>query len=143
VDRAFGWRAHYAMLVKIYASRAVGVDSKDSPAVCVGAEKVYQWGEPDPDRVSTSYVERANLTMWMGMRRVPRLTNAFSCKVENHAHAVALHFMHYNFCRAHTTLTGNHPHRYPVTPAMAAGLADHVWTVEEVCALLDPARVMG
>jgi IS1 family transposase len=142
VDQAFGWRAHYAMLIKVYAAgtSGSGYNTKYSPPVCIGAEKVPQWGDPDPDHVSTSYVERANLTMRMGMRRFTRLTNAFSRKVENHAHAVALHFMHYNFCRAHTTLTGNHPHHYPVTPAMAAGLADHVWTVEEVCALLDPAR---
>jgi IS1 family transposase len=139
VDQAFGWRAHYAMLVKIFANNP-DYRGKYTPPVCVGAEKVIQWGDPDPDAISTSYVERANLTMRMGMRRFTRLTNAFSRKVENHAHAVALHFMHYNFCRAHTTLTRNHPHRYPVTPAMAAGLADHVWTVEEVCALLDPAR---
>ena len=138
VDQAFGWRAHYAMLVKIFANNP-DYRSKYTPPVCIGAQKIAQWGDPDPDHISTSYVERANLTRRMGMRRFTRLTNAFSRKVENHGHAVALHFMHYNFCRPHTTLTGNHPHRYPVTPAMAAGLADHVWTVEEVCALLDPA----
>jgi hypothetical protein len=88
----------------------------------------------------SSFVERANLSMRMGMRRFTRLTNAFSRKVENHAHAVSLHFMHYNFCRAHTTLTQAHPLRYPTTPAMAAGVGDHVWTVEEVCAMLDPTR---
>jgi IS1 family transposase len=121
----------------------LGAETKYSPPVCVGADKVVQWGSPDEDHISTSYVERANLTMRMGMRRFTRLTNAFSKKVENHAHAVALHFMHYNFCRAHTTLTQAHPLHYPQTPAMAAGLADHVWTVEEVCALLDPTRLLA
>ena len=139
VDEAFGWRVDYAMLVKVYANTP-DYQSKYSPPVCVGADKVPQWGDPDPDHISTSYVERANLTMRMGMRRFTRLTNAFSRKVANHAHAVALHFMHYNFCRPHTSLTQAHPRHYPTTPAMAAGLADHVWTVEEVCALLDPSR---
>jgi hypothetical protein len=100
-------------------------------------------GDPDPDYVSTSYVERQNLTMRMGNRRFTRLTNAFSRKVENHAYSVDIHFMHYNFCRPHTTLTKAHPYRYPQTPAMAAGLTDHVWTLEEVCAMLDPCRAIG
>jgi hypothetical protein len=88
-------------------------------------------GDPDPKHVSTSYVERQNLTMRMSMRRFTRLTNGFSKKVENHAHAVALHFMYYNFCRVHQTLR--------VTPAMEAGLSDHVWTLEELAGLLDHA----
>jgi IS1 family transposase len=145
IDAAFGWNVDYAQLVKIYAgdqSGTGGTAGRYSPPVCIGAEKIVQTGNPDPDHISTSYVERANLTMRMGMRRFTRLTNAFSKKIENHAHAVALHFMHYNFCRPHQTLTRNHPHRYPVTPAMAIGLADHVWTVEEVCALLDPTRLL-
>ena len=100
-------------------------------------------GDPDPDHVSTSYVERANMTMRMGMRRFTRLTNAFSRKVENHAHAVALQFMHYNFCRPHITLTKAHRLHYPTTPAMAAGAARHVWTLEEVCGLLDPRQKVG
>ncbi|MFL5496197.1 MAG: hypothetical protein ACJ8DC_17565, partial [Gemmatimonadales bacterium] len=79
----------------------------------------------------------------MQMRRFTRLTNAFSKKVENHAYNVDLHFMHYNFCRVHMTLTKAHPLHYPTTPAMAAGIADHVWSVEEVCALLDPSRLIG
>jgi len=81
--------------------------------------------------------------MRMQLRRFTRLTNAFSKKLLNHARAVDIHFMFYNFCRPHMTLTRNHPRRYPVTPAMAAGLSDHVWTVEEVCGLLDPARLVG
>jgi hypothetical protein len=90
-------------------------------------------GNPDPDKISTSYVERQNLTMRMGMRRFTRLTNAFSKKVDNHAAAVALHFMHYNVARPHKTLANP----YPRTPAMAAGVSDHVWTLTEIAALLD------
>jgi IS1 family transposase len=141
VDRAFGRDVDYAMLIKLYA--AVPSSGRYSPPVCVGAEKHWVTGDPDPDYVSTSYVERQNLTMRMGNRRFTRLTNAFSRKVENHAYSVDIHFMHYNFCRPHTTLTKAHPFRYPQTPAMAAGLTDHVWTLEEVCALLDPSRPIG
>ena len=90
-------------------------------------------GDPDPAHIFTSYIERQNLTMRMGMHRFTCLTNAFSRKVENLAHAVSLHFMHYNFCRPHKTLST----RYPTTPAMAAGVADHVWTLEEIAGLLD------
>ena len=90
-------------------------------------------GNPDPAKISTSYVERQNLTMRMGMRRMTRLTNAFSKKVENLAAAVSLHFMHYNFARAHKTLSNP----YPTSPAMAAGVSDHVWTLEEIARLLD------
>jgi IS1 family transposase len=141
-ERAFGWNGvDYAMLVKIYKGIAAG-DGRYSPAVCVGAEKKWVMGRPNFDEVSTSYVERQNLTMRMGMRRFTRLTNAFSKKMANHAHAVALHFMHYNFCRAHTTLTAAQSRHYPTTPAMASGLTDHVWTVEEMCELLDPARLL-
>jgi hypothetical protein len=86
-------------------------------------------GKPDPDHISTSFVERQNLSMRMGMRRFTRLTNAFSKKLENHGHMVALYFMHYNFCRVHKTLR--------VTPAMEAGLADHVWEIEELIELLE------
>ena len=100
-------------------------------------------GNPDMDYVSTSYVERQNLTMRMAMRRFTRLTNAFSKKMANHAYAVDIHMMHYNFCRPHMTLTKAHPYSYPTTPAMAAGIADHVWRLEEVCALLDPNRLVG
>ncbi len=143
VESAFGANVDYAMLVKIYGSGQINdAASRYSPPVVLAAEKIPQWGDPDPDHVSTSFVERSNLTMRMGMRRFTRLTNGFSRKVENHAHAVNIHFMHYNFCRAHSTLTKAHPFRYPTTPAMAAGLTDHVWTVEEVCALLDPCRLL-
>jgi hypothetical protein len=91
-------------------------------------------GQPDPDHISTSYVERQNLTMRMGMRRFTRLTNAFSKKVENHAYQVALHFLYYNFCRIHRTLR--------VTPAMEAGVSNHVWSIEEIAALL-PEPIFG
>ena len=90
-------------------------------------------GDPDPAKISTSYVERQNLTIRMSMRRFTRLTNAFSKKIENHAAAVALHFMHYNFARPHKSLRNP----YPRTPAMAARIADHVWTLTEIAALLD------
>ena len=139
VDLAFGANVDYGMLIKSYAENRER-EARYSPPVCTGAEKIPQWGSPDPDHISTSYVERSNLTMRMGMRRFTRLTNAFSKKVENHAHAVSLHFMHYNFCRPHTTLTKAHPHRYPTTRAMAAGVADHAWTVEKICELLDPTK---
>ena len=131
VESAFGWAgADFAQLVKIYAT-GTQADSnatarRYSPGVCVGAEKTWVMGSPDMDHVSTSYVERSNLTMRMAMRRFTRLTNAFSKKVENHAYAVDIHMMHYSFCRTHMTLTRSHPLRYPQTPAMAAGVADHV-----------------
>ena len=142
VARAFGRDAvDYAMLVKVY-----GHDEENtrrySPAVCIGAVRERIYGNPDMSRVSTSFVERSNLTMRMGIRRFTRLTNAFSKKVENHAHAVSMHFMYYNFCRPHQTLTKADANRCPTTPAMAAGVADHVWTVEDVCALLDPRRLL-
>src|SRR5436189_548059 len=102
---------------------------KYSPAECLGADKEPISGDPDIAHVSTSYIERQNLTMRMSMRRFTRLTNGFSKKLENHAAAVALHFMHYNFARIHKTLR--------VTPAMEAGITDHVWDLEEIAALLD------
>jgi hypothetical protein len=105
--------------------------SRYSPAICLGCEKATVIGYPKDELVSTSYVERQNLTMRMHMRRFTRLTNAFSKKVENHSAAVALHFVFYNFCRVHQTLR--------VTPAMQAGLADHVWGLEEIVWLLDTA----
>jgi IS1 family transposase len=129
VENVFGIDIDYAMLVKLY-----GPGPKDegrySPAKCNGTEKHVIRGNPDPKHISTSYVERQNLTMRMSMRRFTRLTNAFSKKVENLAHAVALHFMHYNFCRVHKTLG--------TTPAVAAGVADHEWAVGEIVNLLEP-----
>jgi IS1 family transposase len=124
VEGAFGWNgADYAQLVKLYGPSPEG-ERRYSPAVCIGAEKSWVMGNPDAAHVSTSYVERQNLTMRMSMRRFTRLTNAFSKKVENHAHAVALHFMHYNFARVHKTLR--------VSPAMAAGVDNHLWTIAEI-----------
>jgi hypothetical protein len=118
----------YAVLVKMYGEPVGSTQEKRySSGACCGAIKGTVCGEPEWDHVSTSYVERQNLTMRMGMRRFTRLTNAFSKKVENHAHAVALHFMHYNFARIHKTLR--------VTPAMQAGVSDHVWSLEEIAGL--------
>jgi IS1 family transposase len=128
IENAFGNDIDYAMLVKQYGECHEGGEVRYSPAVCTGAKKEAISGNPDPAHVSTSYVERQNLTMRMSMRRFTRLTNAFSKKVENHAAAVALHFMHYNFARIHQTLR--------VTPAMAAGVTDHVWEIGEIVDLL-------
>ncbi len=120
-----------------------GVDAscRYSPPVCIGAEKVRQIGRPDRDLVSTSYVERANLTMRMQSRRYTRLTNAFSKKAENHAHAASLFFLYYNYCRPHQTLT-KAAGGTKTTPAMASGLTDHVWTVKDIVALMDPQRLL-
>lgn len=120
VDNAFGNQIDYAQLVKLYGPtpNSAGPAARYSPGECCGIVKTQVKGCPDVEHVSTSYVERANLTMRMGMRRFTRLTNAFSKKVENHAHAVALHMMFYNFGRVHKSLR--------VTPAMEAGIADHV-----------------
>jgi IS1 family transposase len=128
VEGAFGMDVDYAMLVKIYGVDPQGERSY-SPPVCLGCKVEKISGDPDPKHISTSYVERQNLTMRMSMRRFTRLTNAFSKKVENHAAAVALYFMWYNFGRVHQTLR--------VTPAMEAGVGDHVWTVAEIVGLLD------
>ena len=128
VEDAFGRDIDYAMLVKLYgAAGAKGDDRRYSPAECTGIMKRKIIGVPDEKHVSTSFVERQNLTMRMAMRRFTRLTNAFSKKIENHAHAVALHYMYYNFGRIHKTLR--------VTPAMQAGLNDHVWSLEEIAKL--------
>lgn len=122
----------WAQLIKQYRSQSLG-QGRYSPPVCIGTKTTVRLGNPDLARVSTSYVERQNLTMRMGMRRFTRLTNGFSKKVENLAHAVSLHYMHYNFARPHKTLSNP----YPRTPAMAAGVADHAWTLKEIAALLD------
>lgn len=132
------------MLVKSYGSPES--DAKDaarkySPPVCTGTLKVRKIGKPDPALVSTSYVERANLSIRMQQRRFTRLTNAFSKKAENHANAVSLYFFYYNFCRAHQTLTKQHPNHYPTTPAMAVGIANHVWKIEELLGAMDPESV--
>ncbi len=127
VESAFGADIDYAMLQKIYGAPAEN-ETRYSPATCIGCDMKVVSGDPDPKHVSTSYVERQNLTMRMQIRRFTRLTNAFSKKVDNHRHSVALHYMFYNFCRIHQTLR--------CTPAMEAGLTDHVWSLEELCALL-------
>jgi IS1 family transposase len=135
VEDAFGGEVDYAQLVKLYGSTGEGRKSggaKYSPAVCIGSHADVVTGSPDRDHISTSHVERANLTMRMGMRRFTRLTNAFSKKVENLAAAVSLHFMHYNFCRVHQSLG--------TTPSVAAGVTDHVWKLDEVIALLEQAE---
>jgi IS1 family transposase len=132
VERSFGGEIDYAMLVKLYGSDG-GSAGRYSPPVCIGAVPEAITGNPDGDHISTSYVERQNLTMRMSMRRFTRLTNAFSKKVENLAAAVSLHFMHYNFVRPHASLGGK-------TPAMAAGLTDHVWSLSELIGLLEAAE---
>lgn len=129
VEDAFGGDVDFAQLHKIYAAAPNGPETRYSPAECTGCEKRVVTGNPERNHVSTSYVERQNLTMRMSMRRFTRLTNGFSKKVENHAAAVALHFFHYNFCRPHLSLKGR-------TPAMAAGVADAKWTVSELIGLL-------
>ncbi|MHB8541700.1 MAG: IS1 family transposase [Candidatus Acidiferrales bacterium] len=128
VEEAFGSEIDYAMLVKIYGTAREG-ESRYSPAECIDCREVEVSGRPDPKYISTSHIERQNLTMRMGMRRFTRLTNAFSKKIENHIASIAIHYMHYNFCRVHQTLR--------VTPAMEAGIADHVWSVTELVNLLD------
>jgi IS1 family transposase len=128
VENAFGSEIDYAMLVKIYGASNDNPESRYSPATCIGCRTGVLSGKPNPKYISTSYVERQNLSMRMGMRRFTRLTNGHSKKIENHGHQVALYFFHYNFCRVHSSLR--------VTPAMEAGLTDHVWTLEELCALL-------
>jgi IS1 family transposase len=127
VEDAFGADIDYAMLVKIYGASNENPESRYSPATCIGCRTGVLAGNPDPDYISTSFVERSNLSMRMGMRRFTRLTNGFSKKVENHGHMVALYFMHFNFCRVHKTLR--------ITPAMEAGLTDHVWEIEELLSL--------
>ena len=128
VEGAFGLDVDYAQLHKIYGATSDDEQRRYSPAKCIGSDMKTVIGYPDPAHVSTSYVERQNLTMRMSMPRFTRLTNGFSKKVENHAHAVALHYMHYNFCRVHQSLR--------VTPAMEAGIANHIWTVDELIALM-------
>lgn len=127
VEKAFHGHVDYAMLQKIYNETSEG-QKRYSPAECIGCETKVIDGDPDPKHVSTSYVERQNLTMRMSMRRFTRLTNAFSKKIENHVAMVALHIMHYNFVRIHQTLR--------ISPAMAAGVTDHLWGISELVGLL-------
>ena len=132
VEDAFGSEIDFAQLIKIYGTNVgpnIPAEVRYSPAQCMGARKAVVSGKPDVNHISTSQTERQNLTMRMSMRRFTRLTNGFSKKLENHEAAVALHFMHYNFARVHQTLR--------VTPAMEAGIASHVWTIEEIVRLLD------
>jgi len=129
VERAFGADVDYSQLVKLYGNLREEKEVRYSPPICNGTIKTRVNGNPDPTKVSTSHVERQNLTMRMSMRRFTRLTNAFSKKIENLGHAVALHFMYYNFCRIHQTLR--------VTPAMAAGVTDHVWELTDIVGLIN------
>jgi len=128
VEDAFGADVDYAMLQKIYGAPAE-FDTRYSPATCIGCDMKTVSGNPDPKHVSTSYVERHNLTMRMGMRRFTRLTNGFSKKIENHMAMVAIHAVYYNYGRIHASLR--------ITPSMAAGLSDHVWSLEEIVMMAD------
>jgi IS1 family transposase len=139
VEEAFGAEIDYGMLVKLYGSETGGQghERKYSPSECLGARKDTITGNPDPRHISTSYTERANLTMRMSMRRFTRLTNAFSKKLENHGHMVALYALWYNFVRIHKTLR--------TSPAMAAGIDSRLWLMEDVVALIDArsAKISG
>ncbi len=128
VEGAFGADIDYAMLVKVYGAAPEG-EKRYSPAECLGAVKHRVEGNPDPAHVSTSYSERNNLNVRMHTRRMTRLTNAFSKKIENHSHAMALHFLYYNFVRIHQTLK--------VTPAMAAGVTKRLWEMKDVVEMLE------
>jgi len=131
---AFGVDVDYAQLVKLYGeSKDVGAERKYSPSVCNGARKKKVQGDPDKAYISTSFVERHNLSMRMSLRRFTRLTNAFSKKVENHCHALALYFVFYNFVKIHKTLR--------VSPAMAAGVSKKLWKIEDIIALIDAREV--
>jgi len=131
VERAFGADVDYAQLVKLYGASPESAKGRYSPAECTGIKKNRIEGNPDPKHISTSYVERQNLTMRMSMRRFTRLTNGFSKKLENHVHALALYFVHYNWMLIHKTLR--------VSPAIAAGLSDRLWSWEDIIAIMDAA----
>src|SRR5271165_3346835 len=128
VENAFGADIDYAQLQKIYGA-SMENETRYSPAKCIGCDMKTVSGNPDPKHVSTSYVERQNLNMRMGMRRFTRLTNAFSKKIENHAHALALYFVFYNFVRMHKTLR--------TSPAMAAGVSERLWEIDDIVQLVD------
>ena len=132
VEGAFGGGIDYAMLIKLYGAAPESAKGRYSPADCIGARKMPVEGNPDPRHISTSYAQRANLTMRMQMRRFTRLTNGFSKKVESHAHSAALFMTYYNFVRIHKTLR--------VTPAMAAGVTDRLWEVSDIVALLEASE---
>jgi IS1 family transposase len=127
VEAGFGADVDYAQLIKLYGE-VPHPAGRYSPAQINGTKTFCCTGDPDPKHISTSYVERQNLTMRMSMRRFTRLTNAFSKKIENHAHAVSLHYMHYNFVRIHRSLR--------ITPAMAAGVTDRLWAIDDIAALI-------
>jgi IS1 family transposase len=131
VEDAFGADIDYAMLIKLYGEPPASPEAarRYSPSDCIGTQKRKVAGNPDPKHVSTSYVERQNLTMRMAIRRFTRLTNAFSKKVENHAHSVAIHFMHYNFVRIHQSLR--------ITPAMAAGVTSKLWSITDMVQIIE------
>jgi IS1 family transposase len=131
MEHAFGADIDYGMLVKLYGPEPEG-EKRYGSAKCLSVTKHVVQGRPNYEAISTSYVERQNLTMRLSMRRFTRLTNAFSKKLENHEYALALYFMHYNFARSHRTLSNPHPK----TPAMAARLTDHIWTIEEIVKLV-------
>jgi hypothetical protein len=135
VESVFGANINYPLLVKMYGDDKP--DTKYSPVECIGARTIKINGSPKQAGISTGHVESHNLTMRMSMRRFARLTNAFSKKLENHVSTLSLYFMYYNFCRIHQTLR--------VTPAMEAGIADHIWSVEELIALIPApeAKVRG
>ena len=137
VEDAFGGSVDFAQLHKIYSAAPSGPETRYSPAECIGCEKRAVMGDPDKKHVSTSYVERQNLTMRMSMRRFTRLTNGHSKKVENHAAAVAVHFAYYNFCRVHSSLGKG------VTPAMAAGVESRKWEIADLIALLPDSENKG
>lgn len=133
VEKAFGSEVDYAMLVKLYGTQPDG-EKRYSPTDCIATRQDIRQGNPDTKKISTSYVERQNLTMRMNMRRFTRLTNAFSKKIENLGYAVALHFMYYNFCRPHKTLN---PKAIGITPAMASGVTSKIWTIEDIVMLTE------
>lgn len=140
VRAAWGWKVDWAQVIKQYGKTATEDERRYSPPTCTGVKKVRKIGNPDEDAVSTSIVERSNLHLRMRVRRFTRMTNAFSKKIENHAHAVALAFMAYNFVTPYGTLTK--ANGIKATPAMEAGVTDQPWTVEDILARMDPDRLL-